>query len=66
MYKQPSTNDLVVTYFPNYLPTYLPIYLYMRPISYYKIGYQGETKLLIQLRFIHNRVITGIQWMVHW
>ncbi len=38
----------------------------MRPISYYKIGYQGETKLLTQLRFIHNQVIMGIQRMVHW
>jgi hypothetical protein len=38
----------------------------VRPISYYKIGYQGETKLLTQLRFIHNRVIKGIQWMMHW
>ncbi len=62
MYKQPSTNYLVVTYFPTYLPTYL----YMRPISYSKIGYQCETKLLTQLRFIHNQVIMGIQWMVHW
>jgi hypothetical protein len=38
----------------------------MRPISYYKIDYQGETKLLTQLRFIHNQVIMGIQWMMQW
>jgi len=25
----------------------------MRPISYYKIGYQGETKLLTQLIEVH-------------
>jgi hypothetical protein len=57
MYK-PSTY-LVVTYFP-------PIYLCTRPISY-RIGYQGETKyVLTQLSFIHNWVITGIQWMVRW
>jgi hypothetical protein len=37
----------------------------MRPISYI-IGYQGETNILTQLRFIHNWVLTGIQWMVCW
>jgi len=27
------------------------------------IGYQGENHLLTHLRFIHNWVMTGIQWM---
>jgi hypothetical protein len=44
MYK-PSTH-LIVSYLFS-----LPIYLYTRPISY-KIGYQGESKYLTQLRFI--------------
>jgi hypothetical protein len=34
----------------------------MRPISS-KIGYQ---QILTQLSFIHNLIITGIQWMVCW
>jgi hypothetical protein len=37
----------------------------MRP-TYYRTGYQGETKLLTQLRFIHNWVIVGIQWIGRW
>ncbi len=40
----------------------------MRPI-YYIIGYQGENQILtpsIKVRFIHNRVIIGIQWMMYW
>jgi hypothetical protein len=30
------------------------------------IGYQGWNQILTQLRFIHNRVVRGIQWMVCW
>jgi hypothetical protein len=43
MYK--LSTYLVVTYF-----SYLPTYLFMSPISY-RSGYQGETKILTQLRF---------------
>jgi hypothetical protein len=49
-------------YLPSKLPIFLPIYLYMRPISY-KISYQGIKQILTPLRFIHNWVITDIQWM---
>jgi hypothetical protein len=37
----------------------------MRLITY-RIGYQDENQILIQLRFIYNSVIMDIQWMVHW
>jgi hypothetical protein len=59
MYK-PSTY-LVVAYFLTYLPTYL----YMRPIPY-KNWLRRWNQILTQLRFIHNWVIMGIQWMVRW
>ncbi len=45
------------------MPIFIHNYLYIRPISY-TIGYQGETKYKLSLRFIHNWVIMGIQWMV--
>jgi hypothetical protein len=35
------------------------LYPYVRPISY-RISYQGETKYLTQLRFIHNCISTNV------
>ncbi len=52
---------LVVTYFPTYLPTYL---YNMRLISVQNWLPRWNQRLT-QLRFIHDWVITGIQWMVH-
>jgi hypothetical protein len=46
-------------------PPPLPIYLYMVPTSY-KMGYQGETRYQLKLKFIHNWVTMVIQWMVWW
>ncbi len=54
---KPSTY-VVITYFPTYLPIY-ETYFLQNWIS-------GWNQILTQLRFIHNWVITGIQWMVHW
>jgi uncharacterized protein Usg len=54
MYK-PSTY-LVVTYFPTYLPMYETYFL--------QNWFPQWNQILTQLKFIHNRVITGIQWMV--
>jgi hypothetical protein len=45
-----NSTYLVITYFLTLF--FIPIYLYLRPISY-RIGNQGETKILSQLRFIH-------------
>jgi hypothetical protein len=56
MYK-PSTY-LVVTYFPTYLPMY-ETYLLQNWLPRWN-------QILTQLKFIHNWVITGIQWMVCW
>jgi hypothetical protein len=53
MYK-PSTY-LVIAYFSTYIQELFD-----------GIGYQGWNQILTQLRFIHNWVIRGIQWMVCW
>jgi hypothetical protein len=56
------------TYLPsNYLLYFspLPIYLYIVPTSY-KMGYQGETRYQLKLKFIHNWVTMAIQWTVWW
>jgi hypothetical protein len=56
MYK-PSTH-LVIIYFPTYPLIYETYFLWNRlPRWNHK---------LTQLRFHHNWVITGIQWMLHW
>ncbi len=56
MYK-PSTH-LVIIYFPTYPLLYETYFLWNRlPRWNHK---------LTQLRFIHNWVITGIQWMLRW
>jgi hypothetical protein len=57
MYK-PSTYR-VVTYFSTYLPTYIPIYFQQNWLPRWN-------QILNQLRFIHEWMITDIQWMVHW
>jgi hypothetical protein len=56
MYK-PSTY-LVIAYFPTYLPTYETYFLQNWLLK--------QNQILTQLRFIHNWVLTGIQWMIHW
>jgi hypothetical protein len=53
MYK-PSTY-LVITYFPTYLPIY-ETYFLTKLVTKVKPN-------LTQLKFIHNWVIMGIQWM---
>jgi len=55
---------LVVIHLPSgYLFSYLSTYIYKTYI-FYIIGYQGrETHILTQVRFIHDWVIIGIQWM---
>jgi len=50
---------LLVTYFPTYLCTYHTYFL-RNP------WFQDETKVLTQLRFIHNWVIMDFQWMLYW
>jgi len=54
MYK--PSNYLVVTYFPTYLPMCEDYFLQNWLPSW--------NQILTQLKFIHNWVITGIQWMV--
>jgi hypothetical protein len=54
MYK-PSTY-LVVTYFPTYRAIYETYFL--------QNWLPRWNQILTQLKFIHNWVITGIQWMV--
>ncbi len=49
---------LVVNYFPTYLPIY-ETYLLQNWLPRWN-------QILTQLRFIHNWVIMGIQWMVRW
>jgi hypothetical protein len=56
MYK-PSTS-LVITYFRTYLSIYETYFLHNWLPRWNKIS--------TQLRFIHNWVIMGIQWMVGW
>ncbi len=56
MYK-PSTY-LEVAYFPTYLPMYETYFL--------QNWLPRWNQILTQLRFIHNWVITDIQWMVCW
>jgi hypothetical protein len=56
MYK-PSTY-LVVTYFPTYLP--------VSETYFFQNWLPTWNQRLTQLRFIHNWVIVGIQWRVHW
>jgi hypothetical protein len=41
-----------------YFLTYLPIYIYRT--YFVQMGYQGETRILTRLMFIHNRVIMDI------
>jgi len=55
---KPSTCYLVITYFLIYLPIY-ETYLLQNWLPRWN-------QTLIQLRFIHNWIIMGIQWMVHW
>jgi hypothetical protein len=57
MYKSSTTK--VVTYF------FLPIYFY---VTYFLWnGLPWGNRILTQVRFMHNLVITGIiQWMVYW
>jgi hypothetical protein len=57
------TNHLhVFTFSPTYLPTYLHT-----GSSLYTIGYDSESWHQLSLgSSIHNCVITGFQWMVHW
>jgi hypothetical protein len=53
----PSTY-LAIAYFLTYLPIWETYFLqYWLP---------RWNQILTQLRFIHNWVMTGIQWMVHW
>jgi hypothetical protein len=54
MYKPSSY--LVVTNFHIQYPT----------CGTYSMGYQGETRYQLRLRFIHNWIIKGIQWMVRY
>jgi len=49
---------LVVTYFQTYLPIYETYFL--------QNWLPRWNQILTQLSFIHNWVLTGIQWMVHW
>jgi len=56
MYK--PSGYLIVTYFPTYLAIYGTYCL--------QNWLRRWNKILTQLRFIHNWVITGIQWLVHW
>ncbi len=48
---------------PNYISDYLGIGEEASS-KVYKIGYRGGT-LVTQLWFIHNKVITGFQWIMH-
>ncbi len=49
---------LIVTYFATYLPIYETYFLHN--------WLPRWNHILTHLRFIHNWVIRGIQWMVHW
>jgi len=49
---------LKVAYFPTYLPMYETYFL--------QDWLPRWNQILTQLRFIHNWVITDIQWMVRW
>jgi hypothetical protein len=63
MYK-PSTY-LIVTYFlPTYLPIFLPAYLLYIWNLFLKNWLPRWKQILSPLRFIHNWVIMGIQWMI--
>jgi len=50
--------SLAVTYFPTYLPIY-ETYLLQNWLPRWN-------QILTQLRFVHNWVVMGIQWMVRW
>ncbi len=52
-----SSTYLVVTYFPTSLPIYRTHIL--------QNGLLRWNQILTKLKFIHNWVINGIQWMVH-
>ncbi len=56
MYK--ASTYLVGTYFPTYLPTYETYFL--------QNWLPRWNWILTQLRFIHNWVLMGVQWMVRW
>jgi hypothetical protein len=49
---------LVVTYFPTYLP--------VSETYFFENWLPTWNQRLTQLRFIHNWVMVGIQWMVQW
>jgi hypothetical protein len=57
MYR-PSMSYIVITHVPTYLPT-CETYFVQNWLPRWN-------QILTQLRFIHNWVITGIQWLVCW